>query len=230
LLACLFLTPSLSHRCILLPNEPIGPQENSPNPLDPVSLAHERPPLSLWGLTLGMSLDLLSHMSLPQTTDVKKSFSADRPYGTTSQFYDLSMPSTPHAMYPQLFAPSMTSIFPTFSYPDINFFIWIFGSRYRHLVNRWNDRMSYSNNRGLPSLATTPTSESGPLSRQISNQSSSGRVNFSAMALNQFYAAVRKALIVAIITRAVLVFGSLSAATWYLIRHLKARRRSLAVI
>lgn len=220
-------------KCILLPNEPVGSHEEpAKQPLDPVSLASERPPLSLWGLTLGMSLDLLSHMSLPQTTDVKKMISADRPYGNASQLYDLSVPPTPHALYPTLFAPSMTSIFPTFSYPDINFFIWIFGSRYRHLVKRWNDRISYDSHKRANAIPPTPISEhapsvtSGTLGRQ---GQSAGRVNFSAMALNQFYAAVRKALIVAIITRAILAFGTISAATWYLIRYIKARRRRLAL-
>lgn len=233
------LTGNMHFKCILLPNEPVGTQELSADhhPLDPVSLASERPPLSLWGLTLGMSLDLLSHMSLPQTTDIKKTISADRAYGNASQFYDLSVPPTPHTLYPTLFAPSMTSIFPTFSYPDINFFIWIFGSRYRHLVKRWNDRISHNNSRGIP---MTPISEKEPVYGNSSynggttttRQSSSnggGRVNFSAMALNQFYAAVRKALIVAIITRAILAFGTLSAATWYLVKYIKARRRRLAL-
>ena len=227
------LTGNMHFKCILLPNEPVGTQElNTGHPLDPVSLASERPPLSLWGLTLGMSLDLLSHMQLPQTTDVK-TISADKLYGNSSQLYDLSVPPTPHTLYPTLFAPSMTSIFPTFSYPDINFFIWIFGSRYRHLVKRWNDRLSYNNSRGVP---MTPLSETGPSSHNghgggaPSRQQSAGRVNFSAMALNQFYAAVRKALIVAIITRAILAFGTLSAATWYLVKYIKARRRRLALV
>ena len=80
----------------------------------------------------------------------------------------------------------------------------------------------------------TPLSETGPSSSYNGNNGSSrqnggGRVNFSAMALNQFYAAVRKALIVAIITRAILAFGSISAATWYLVRYIKARKRRLAL-
>lgn len=210
---------------MLLPNEPVGTNDLAPDhTLDPVSLASERLPLSLWGLTLGMSLDLLSHMSLPQTSDVKKMSTAGTSHHNANRLYDFSMPPTPHAIYPQLFAPSMTSIFPTFSYPDINFFIWIFGSRYRHLVKRWNDRISYNNTkRGAP---MTPASENPP--RLASGSSSVGRVNFSAMALNQFYAAVRKALIVAIITRAVLAFGTIVAATWYLVRFTKARRRRLA--
>ena len=73
----------------------------------------------------------------------------------------------------------------------------------------------------------TPISENAP---RLSNGHDGGGVNFSAMALNQFYAAVRKALIVAIITRAILAFGSISAATWYLVRYIKTRRRRLAQI
>ena len=34
-------------------------------------------------------------------------------------------------------APSLTSVFPRFSYPDVNFWIWIFGKRYREVVRGW---------------------------------------------------------------------------------------------
>jgi hypothetical protein len=65
------------------------------------SAAQEKPP-KLWGLTLGMTLDLLSYMnSLPSP-------------GT----------STMTLMLPRRASPSMASVFPRFSYPDVNFWIW----------------------------------------------------------------------------------------------------------
>lgn len=33
--------------------------------------------------------------------------------------------------------PSLTSVFPRFSYPDVNFWIWVFGKRYREVIRGW---------------------------------------------------------------------------------------------
>jgi len=54
-----------------------------------------------------------------------------------------------------------------------------------------------------------------------------GRVNFAGMALNQFYAAVRKALVLAIILRASVLLGGSGAAIWWFRRRLLERRRRL---
>lgn len=37
--------------------------------------------------------------------------------------------------------PSMTSVFPRFSYPDVNFWIWVFGKRYREVIRGWESSM-----------------------------------------------------------------------------------------
>jgi hypothetical protein len=33
--------------------------------------------------------------------------------------------------------PGVTAVFPRFSYPDVNFWIWVFGRRYRKVVKGW---------------------------------------------------------------------------------------------
>ena len=44
-------------------------------------------------------------------------------------------------------APSMTSVFPRFSYLDINMWIWVFGWRYRAIIRGW-ERALASGGRG----------------------------------------------------------------------------------
>lgn len=63
--------------------------------------------LKLWGLSLGMTLDLVTAMSGP---------------------VPLALPDQDDAMGialgPGVVPPSLTSVFPRFSYPDVNFWIW----------------------------------------------------------------------------------------------------------
>jgi hypothetical protein len=82
--------------------------------------------LKLWGLSLGMMLDLMSYMVLPP------------PGSKTNGKADASMmvdsPLTPVMQLPyqtdveglrvDVVAPSLGSVFPRFSYPDVNFWIW----------------------------------------------------------------------------------------------------------
>lgn len=83
-------------------------------------------------------------------------------------------------------APSMTSIFPTFSYPDVNFWIWCFGWRYRDLVRRWSEKgigpdvgpNSSGSGSGSASGISTP---GGGRDRLADRQ-----VNWAGMALGQF--------------------------------------------
>lgn len=222
-------------RSILLPNDPVTPlQAENEKSLDPAATFAERLPLSLWGLTLGMSLDLLSHMELPESSEISRVIAADKLYASSPSepLYDMSAPQTPHSAFPLLLAPSMTSIFPTFSYPDINLFIWMFGFRYRHLVRRWGERFktssSGSTTPAIPHLRRRASSAAGlPATPGAAASPHGGRVNFAGMALNQFYAAVRRALIVAVVARAVLLLGSTTAATLWLIRKLRDRRKRL---
>lgn len=125
--------------------------------------------LKLWGLSLGMTLDLLTYMT-----------STSRGIGPNPLIPPdaaLVLSGAP------VMAPSLTSVFPRFSYPDVNFWIWVFGKRYREVVRGWEAsvRAGGSNDR---------------------------RINWTGSALNTFYAAVRKALVVVIVVRGVFVlFG-----------------------
>ena len=70
--------------------------------------------LKLWGLSLGMTLDLLAHMAPPIISPAEG-----------SQRGALVPPDAEiEAMGVPVMAPSLTSVFPRFSYPDVNFWIW----------------------------------------------------------------------------------------------------------
>lgn len=257
------LTGNMHFKCILLPNDPIqvSPDASPPmtnarddqplhrgqTPLDPFDTSPERPPLQLWGLTLGMSLDLLSHMPLSGETWAQQH----------DTHYFLPHPKSPalpnllsfagaggesredgalhHHDLLLLEAPSMTSIFPTFSYPDVNFFIWLFGFRYRNIIKRWGARLAHlQQNQRLsrPPMPPTPMTPGLPGSASLSrtrsgSKGSNSTVNFTGIALNQFYAAVRKALVVAILLRATLLLGSIGAASLFAHRWLKQRQARL---
>lgn len=88
--------------------------------------------LKLWGLSLGMALDLMSYMIIPLAT----TSDGKRTPATGSQASRANTPLSPimHIPYqntddPERFrmevvAPSLASVFPRFSYPDVNFWIW----------------------------------------------------------------------------------------------------------
>ncbi|CAE6429897.1 unnamed protein product [Rhizoctonia solani] len=101
--------------------------------------------LKLWGLTLGMTLDLVQNMLDKMST---------RPLA----------PTAASAVFLGEGAASMTSIFPRFSIPDVNLWIWVFGKRYRDVIRAWEASMS----------------QSGTNDR---------RINWSGSALNAFYGA-----------------------------------------
>ncbi|KIP06948.1 hypothetical protein PHLGIDRAFT_19326 [Phlebiopsis gigantea 11061_1 CR5-6] len=133
--------------------------------------------LKLWGLSLGMTLDLLAYM----TPTIR---------GAGSNVLippdaELVLSGAP------VMAPSLTSVFPRFSYPDVNFWIWVFGKRYREVVRGWEAsvRAGGTNDR---------------------------RINWTGSALNTFYAAVRKSLVVVIVIRGIFVFLGLLLGGWFL--------------
>jgi len=128
--------------------------------------------LKLWGLSLGMTLDLIAYMHPPST-----------PFGMDYPRDDVTGLGTS-------IAPSMTSVFPRFSYPDVNFWIWIFGRRYRDVLRGWeaSARAGGANDR---------------------------RINWIGTAVNQFYAAVRKALVVVLVLRAIGLLIGLSFGAWW---------------
>ena len=73
--------------------------------------------LKLWGLSLGMTLDLMANM-VPEPLH-------SQPAGQHPP--NLQLPFRPvggEGMRVDAVAPSLASIFPRFSYPDVNFWIW----------------------------------------------------------------------------------------------------------
>ena len=79
--------------------------------------------LKLWGLSLGMTLDLLAYMILP----MEKTRGADdslTPTSPLSEVMQLPYQHVAEDFRMEYVAPSLASVFPRFSYPDVNFWIW----------------------------------------------------------------------------------------------------------
>lgn len=78
--------------------------------------SHRR--LKLWGLSLGMTLDLMANMvpEPPQSQQI----AGRRPPNLKLPF----QPFGNEGMRVDAVAPSLASVFPRFSYPDVNFWIW----------------------------------------------------------------------------------------------------------
>ncbi|KAG2156457.1 uncharacterized protein EDB93DRAFT_912159 [Suillus bovinus] len=149
--------------------------------------------LKLWGLSLGMTLDLMATM-IPSTP--VPSSACLKP--ASQDLHKVSLPSLHLPFHPvggegmriDAVAPSLASVFPRFSYPDVNFWIWVFGKRYREVVRGWEASVR-------------------------DGGSNVRRVNWSGTALNTFYAAVRKALLVVLVLRAIGVLIGLVFAGWW---------------
>lgn len=100
-------------------------------------LEHCTPHLQLWGLTLGMTLDFLAHMSTYQLQQMQQSAPRsliERVLSHTPSSWVLGPPDAGAASRK---APSVVEVFPRFSYPDVNFWIWVFGWRYRVILRGW---------------------------------------------------------------------------------------------
>jgi hypothetical protein len=81
--------------------------------------------LKLWGLSLGMTLDLLSYMS-PSPGVPLTPWDSDELMGVEGVLEeDCDERSKHKSVKGRINAPpSLTSVFPRFSYPDVNFWIW----------------------------------------------------------------------------------------------------------
>ncbi|KAJ7630581.1 hypothetical protein FB45DRAFT_915926 [Roridomyces roridus] len=147
--------------------------------------------LKLWGLSLGMTLDLMSYMVLPAPSSLHDRSQINS--GSSSPISPmLQLPqSGAESMRVDVVAPSLASVFPRFSYPDVNFWIWVFGKRYREVVRGWE-----------ASIRGGGTNDR--------------RINWSGSALSTFYAAIRKALIVVIVARALGVLFGVAFAAWWI--------------
>jgi hypothetical protein len=84
--------------------------------------------LKLWGLSLGMTLDLMSYMVLPAPTSKRNNSEANKPDSGSSSpispMLQLPYQTGGEGMRMEVVAPSLASVFPRFSYPDVNFWIW----------------------------------------------------------------------------------------------------------
>ncbi|KAH9487067.1 hypothetical protein JR316_0001133 [Psilocybe cubensis] len=173
--------------------------DNSSLPSDKEKAALQSSPsakhkqLKLWGLSLGMTLDLMSYMILTPSTSNASNGSRPNPNPTSPLSSVMQLPYQPVAedFRMEYIAPSLASVFPRFSYPDVNFWIWVFGKRYREVVRGWEASVR----------------DGGTNDR---------RVNWSGSALNTFYAAIRKALVVVIVARALGVLFGVSFALWWI--------------
>ncbi|KAJ7785916.1 hypothetical protein B0H16DRAFT_1488458 [Mycena metata] len=150
--------------------------------------------LKLWGLSLGMTLDLMSYMVLPAPSSMRDNSESHKANSGSSSplspMVQLPYQTGAEGIRMDVVAPSLASVFPRFSYPDVNFWIWVFGKRYREVVRGWEAsvRGGGTNDR---------------------------RINWSGSALSTFYAAIRKALVVVIVARALGVLFGVAFATWW---------------
>ncbi|KAF9452573.1 hypothetical protein P691DRAFT_784006 [Macrolepiota fuliginosa MF-IS2] len=147
--------------------------------------------LKLWGLSLGMTLDLMSYMIFPQSsrgTMPPKEKGSESPL---SPYMQLPYQDIAEDLRVEYVAPSLASVFPRFSYPDVNFWIWVFGKRYREVIRGWEASL-----------------RAGGVNDR--------RINWSGSALSTFYAAIRKALVVVIVARALGILFGLAFAGWWI--------------
>ena len=120
--------------------------------------------LKLWGLSLGMTLDLLSYMS-PTPGKPLTPWDSDKLIGVDAIEDDGDEKGNKKDVRGRIYAPSsLTSVFPRFSYPDVNFWIWcvckiilpqknlilmiicnrVFGKRYRQVIRNWEATLRVS--------------------------------------------------------------------------------------
>jgi len=85
----------------------------------------------------------------------------------------------------------------TQSYPDINLLIWLFAFRYRRLLRHPSSR------------ARSPSTSTSSASPARLAKAPYARVNWAGMSLNAYYAAVRRALLAAVLLRATAALGGL---------------------
>ncbi|KAH8919142.1 hypothetical protein BT69DRAFT_1285082 [Atractiella rhizophila] len=198
---------SMKFKAILLPNNPIVSDHPSHSQRGDLEL-------KLWGLTLGMTLDLffangMYHNLSPATYP----FYISAPSSQNEYDYEKVHMRT----LPPIMEASMTSIFPKFSHPDVNALIWLFGWRYRSLVRSWSIRMKADREEKIKRSQSQDRIESAVA---VTGDS---RVNWAGMALGSFYSSVRKALIAAIVLRSTVILGGFATVIWWIKRR-KQRR------
>lgn len=195
------------------------------------SKTSRQPPqnLKLWGLSLGMMLDLMSYMIFPPPSS--KFSSTNTRDGTSSPLspvMQLPYQTDGEGLRMDVVAPSLASVFPRFSYPDVNFWIWYVTCFYPY---RFKILPACPDFEGSSENATVKWSVGGKQVYEQEEQMIAGRssvlcnkwvyltrmfsINWSGSALSTFYAAIRKALVVVIVARALgIIFGVAFAGWW----------------
>lgn len=108
---------------VLQPSDTSPSQKSQDRSEKPIPPRYNR--LKLWGLSLGMTLDLMSYMILP--TNVRdRTLPRDSPTPSSplSEVMHLPYQNSTEDFRMEYVAPSLASVFPRFSYPDVNFWIW----------------------------------------------------------------------------------------------------------
>lgn len=211
------LVGSMRFRSILLPHNPVT-EINRPSKQEAQQQPVNSPPpdLNLWGLTLGMTLDLLSffgtpNASLPDHSNLLRS------------------PSLQHLNVPPreitLVAPSITSIFPRFTHPDINALIWLLGRRYRNLIKQCHQQQQQailaSGSRqaegagggGDEKVPTRTMAAAGGHKMTINYLNN--QISWTSLTMKEFYRSVRKALILSVFIRILSVTSALSTLSFF---------------
>ncbi|KXN83624.1 hypothetical protein AN958_01190 [Leucoagaricus sp. SymC.cos] len=197
------LVGSMQFPAIVL--DPTDPSTSSPSPPasekaqkkltsthDVIEKGFSPKTLKLWGLSLGMTLDLMSYMIFSQSSrDSMLLKSEEGSESPLSQYMQLPYQDVVEDFRVEYVAPSLASVFPRFSYPDVNFWIWVFGKRYREVIRGWEASL-----------------RAGGVNDR--------RINWSGSALSTFYAAIRKALVVVIVARALGILFGLAFAGWWI--------------
>lgn len=120
----------------------------------------------------------------------------------------------PRAAWQQARAFAPAAAFPHFSYPDSNFWIWMFGWHYRNLLDEWKRRAS---------AAPAASVFQKPRTRGLPSRGSS----ISQVAIGAYYLAVRRALLVSVLLRGIGAMSAVVGAGWLLLSRLARRRQSL---
>lgn len=112
------LVGTMQFPALVLDQIPSGPSKRGRTP--------PKSQLKLWGLSLGMTLDLVSHMAPPPSNLARSRANSASSHTSLTSSNGMQIPF--QAMHEQLrmevVAPSLASMFPRFSYPDVNFWIW----------------------------------------------------------------------------------------------------------
>lgn len=166
-------------------------------------VAEHTEPLQLWGLTLGMTLDFLGHMATYQIHQTPAEAPTMRALRRVLSHTPSSwLLGSPHRSLLARKAPSIVEVFPRFSYPDVNLWMWVFGWRYRAIQRKWEQSMGTEMER---------------------------RAHWSGLALAAFYSCVRRALIVTTLLRCLGLASLLSLGSWMAVRRWQRRPLWLSV-